>query len=84
MRNRWEWQLLLCTQNLGQLRSLTPQRIHPKFGTAVQRLLMLPVVRYIKHQGGQATGASNVVTLVAIAHAPPSPRSCCNVTRQGG
>ena len=32
---------------------------------------MLPVVRYVKHQGEQSRGASDVVTLVAIACAPP-------------
>ena len=34
--------------------------------------MLAPVVRYVKHQGGRASrGASDVVTLVAIARAPP-------------
>ena len=29
------------------------------------------IASYVKHQGGRSRGESNVVTLVAIAHAPP-------------
>ncbi len=60
-----EWRSLR-TRNLAPSRSLTPQRLHPKFGTAC----FLPSC-VVKHQGGRARGASDVVTLVAIARAPP-------------
>ena len=36
-----EWRSL-CTRNLAPSQSLTPKRLHPKFGTAVPQLLVLP------------------------------------------
>ena len=66
-------QVRTISRALAPSQSLTPQRLHPKFGTAVPRLLMscfLPSC-VVKHQGGRARGVSDVVTLVAIARAPP-------------